>query len=103
MAKQGKQRKIPLRKCVVSGDMYPKKDLVRIVKTKEGEISIDPTGRKNGRGAYIALEPDLAEKAKKQKTFNRSFKMDIPDTFYDDLVAYIQHQKARKELFSDEG
>jgi len=45
------KRKIPMRKCVVSGEMKPKKEMVRIVRNKEGEVSIDPTGKKNGRGA----------------------------------------------------
>ena len=96
--KTKKTRKIPMRKCVVSGESYPKKDLVRIVKTPEGQIELDPSGRKNGRGAYIALDPDLALKAKKAKTFNRVFEMEIPDEFYETLYAYVDHQKARQEL-----
>lgn len=96
--KQEKTRKIPMRRCIVSQEMFPKKELVRIVKTKEDEIFIDPTGKKNGRGAYIALEPELAIKAKKQKTFDKVFSMTIPESFYDELYAYVDHQKARKEL-----
>lgn len=101
MAKQAKQRKIPMRKCIVSGEMFPKKELVRIVKTKEDEIFIDPTGRHNGRGAYIALVPELAERAKSEKTFNKVFSMAIDDSFYDELVEYVTHQKARQELFEN--
>ena len=52
-----KKRKVPLRKSVVSGEMFPKKELIRIAKSKEGEVSIDPSGKKPGRGAYVALEP----------------------------------------------
>lgn len=96
MAKQ--KRKVPMRKCIVSQEMYPKKDLVRIVKTKEDEVFLDPTGRQNGRGAYIALEPELALKAKKEKTFDRTFGIKISDEFYDELYQYVDHQKARKEL-----
>lgn len=98
MAKQMPQRKVPMRRCIVSQEMYPKKELVRIVKTKEDEIFIDPTGRKNGRGAYIALDPDLAIKAKKERTFDREFKLSISEEFYDELIAYVKYQKARKEL-----
>lgn len=99
MAKQSKrQRKIPMRRCVVSQEMYPKKELVRIVKNKENDIFIDPSGKQNGRGAYIALEPELALQAKKQRIFDKTFSMKISDDFYDELYQYVDHQKARKEL-----
>lgn len=100
--KTKKQRKIPLRKCVVSGEMYPKKDLVRVVKTKDNEVFLDPTGRANGRGAYIALDPDIAEKARREKSFNRIFSMQVDDAFYDEVYEYVVHQKARQELFKDD-
>lgn len=96
MTKQ--QRKIPMRKCIVSQEMYPKKELVRVVKTKEDEVFLDPSGRQNGRGAYIALEPELAIRAKKERTFDRAFGIKISDEFYEELFNYIDHQKARKEL-----
>ncbi|AXY25473.1 DNA-binding protein [Suicoccus acidiformans] len=98
MSKQGRQRKIPMRKCIVSQEMYPKKELVRVVKTKENEVFLDPTGRQNGRGAYIALDPELAKKAKKERTFDKAFGIKIADEFYDELYAYVDHQKARQEL-----
>lgn len=98
MVKQKKQRKIPMRKCLVSQAMFPKKELVRIVKTKDNEIFLDPTGRQNGRGAYIALEPELALQAKQNRTFDKAFEMKVADEFYDELYAYVAHQKARKEL-----
>ncbi|UUX34628.1 RNase P modulator RnpM [Fundicoccus culcitae] len=91
-------RKVPMRKCVVSQQMFPKKELVRIVKNKENEVFIDPTGRQNGRGAYIGLEPELAIEAKRKRTFDKIFEMKITDEFYDELYNYIVHQKARKEL-----
>lgn len=98
MAQPKKQRKIPMRKCIVSQEMYPKKELVRVVKNKEDQVSIDPTGRQNGRGAYIALLPELALKAKKDRTFDKAFGIKIEDNFYDELFEYIDYQKARKEL-----
>lgn len=58
------QRKIPMRKDIVTGEMVPKKELVRVVKNKEGEVSIDPSGKKSGRGAYIHLNVDVAKKQK---------------------------------------
>ena len=60
-----KTRKIPMRKCVVSNEMKRKKELVRIVKNQAGEIAIDPTGRMNGRGAYVSMEPALIQKVGK--------------------------------------
>lgn len=93
-----KTRKIPLRKSVVSGDIIDKRDLLRIVKTKEGDVFIDPTGKKNGRGAYIKLDNQEAQAAKKKKVFNRSFSMDVPDGFYDELIAFVDHKVKRREL-----
>ena len=58
-----KQRKIPLRTSVVTGEVIPKKQLLRITRSKEGVVSIDPTGKMPGRGAYIAMEPEEAELA----------------------------------------
>lgn len=94
-----KQRKVPMRQCVVSKQMYPKKELVRIVRNPDKTISIDPTGRKNGRGAYIALDVDVAKKAKEQNSFESILKVKVPEEFYDELIAYVEHQKARAELF----
>ena len=86
-----KTRKIPLRKSVVSGEIIDKRDLLRIVKTKDGEIFIDPTGKKNGRGAYIKLDNEEALQAKKKRAFNHSFSMD-------ELIAYVDHKVKRREL-----
>lgn len=93
-----KQRKIPMRRCIVSGEMMPKKELVRVVRNMEGKPQIDPTGKVNGRGAYITLEPELVKKAWKKHLFEKQLEMDIPDSFYEELVAYVDHQKARKEI-----
>ena len=98
MAKQTKKRKLPLRKCVVTGEMVPKGQLVRIVKTKDQEVFLDPTGRQNGRGAYITLDPEVALLAKKKRSFDQAFGMKISDDFYDEVYRYIDHQKARQEL-----
>lgn len=93
-----KTRKIPLRKSVVSGEVIDKRDLLRIVKNKEGQIFIDPTGKQNGRGAYIKLDNEEAKLAKKKLVFNRSFSMDVPESFYDELIAYVEHKVKRREL-----
>ncbi|HFJ8956188.1 TPA: YlxR family protein [Streptococcus pyogenes] len=96
-----KVKKIPLRKSLVSGEIIAKRDLLRIVKTKDGQVFIDPTGKQNGRGAYIKLDNQEALMAKKKQVFNRSFSMDIPESFYDDLVAYVDHKIKRRELGLD--
>ncbi|EFY03395.1 YlxR family protein [Streptococcus dysgalactiae subsp. dysgalactiae] len=96
-----KVKKIPLRKSLVSGEIIDKRDLLRIVKTKDGQVFIDPTGKQNGRGAYIKLDNQEALMAKKKQVFNRSFSMDIPESFYDDLITYVDHKVKRRELGLD--
>ncbi|MFC3932413.1 RNase P modulator RnpM [Streptococcus dentapri] len=93
-----KTRKIPLRKSVVSGEVIDKRDLLRIVKNKDGQILIDPTGKQNGRGAYIKLDNEEALLAKKNHAFNHSFSMNVPEEFYDELIAYVDHKVKRREL-----
>ena len=87
-----KKKKIPMRRCIASGEMMLKKELVRIVRNAEGVAQIDPTG---------TLEPTLVEKAWKNRLFEKQLEIEIPDAFYEELLAYVEHQKARKELFSD--
>lgn len=96
-----KTRKIPMRKDIVTNQMFPKRELVRVVKNKENEVSIDPTGKAAGRGAYIGLDVEIAKKAKQKRIFDRTFQVKIDDQFYDDLIAYVDHQQTRKELFGD--
>ncbi|CAX00229.1 TPA: YlxR family protein [Streptococcus equi subsp. zooepidemicus] len=93
-----KVKKIPLRKSLVSGEIIDKRDLLRIVKNKEGQIFIDPTGKQNGRGAYIKLDNQEALMAKKKQVFNRSFSMEVPESFYDEVIAYVDHKVKRREL-----
>jgi predicted RNA-binding protein YlxR (DUF448 family) len=94
-----KQRKVPMRKSVVSGEMKPKKELVRITRSKEGVVSIDPTGKMPGRGAYVALEPAEVKKAWDKKILDRILEVELSDEFYQELLGYVEHQKARLELF----
>lgn len=93
-----KKKKIPMRRCIVSNEMKPKKEMLRIVKTPEGELAIDPSGKKNGRGAYVSIEPALVEKAKKNHLFDKQFDMVVDDEFYQELYDYVEHQKARSLL-----
>lgn len=96
-----KTRKIPLRKSLVSGEAIDKRELLRIVKTKDGDLFIDPTGKANGRGAYIRLDNTEAQLAKKHRVFDRSFKQEIAEQFYDDVIAYVDHKVKRRELGLD--
>ncbi len=79
-------KKTPERMCAVCRVHKDKRELTRIVKTKEGEIFIDDTGKKNGRGAYICKDVVCIEKAQKTKAFERSFKVSVPSEVYDKLI-----------------
>lgn len=76
-------KKIPLRQCTGCREMKPKNDMFRIIKTPEGDICLDKTGRKNGRGAYICANPDCFNKAVKQKGIERTLKTEIPSDIYE--------------------
>lgn len=78
-------KKIPMRQCVGCGEMKNKREMMRVLKTAEGPIELDTTGRKNGRGAYLCMEKDCLMKARKNKGLERSFKMSIPDEIYEKL------------------
>ena len=71
-------KKIPQRQCIGCGEMKGKKEMIRVIKTAEGEILLDATGRKNGRGAYLCPSEECLKKAIKNKGLERSFKMAIP-------------------------
>ena len=89
-----KQKKIPLRMCSGCGEHKPKKELVRVVKSPEGEISLDLSGRKPGRGAYICSALECLKKARKARRLERAFSCQIPDAVYDAM---------EKELADSEG
>ena len=78
-------KKIPMRMCTGCGEHFPKKELVRVVRSKEGYISVDLTGKKSGRGAYVCKSVECLKKARKTKRFERAFECQIPDEVYDRL------------------
>lgn len=84
-------KKIPMRKCVATGESLPKKELIRIVRTPEGNVEIDETGKKNGRGAYLKRSVEAVEIALKKKSLNRSLECVVPMEIFDKL----------KEMFSE--
>ena len=79
------ERKIPLRKCIGCGEMKDKRELVRIVRNKEGEISVDLVGKKPGRGAYICKNAACLDKAQKAKRLERAFSSRIEPEIYDTM------------------
>ena len=78
-------KKIPMRQCVGCGEMKGKKEMMRVLKTTEGPIVLDVTGKKNGRGAYLCKQAECLKLARKNKGLERSFKMAIPKEVYDAL------------------
>lgn len=78
-------KKIPLRQCIGCGEMKSKKEMIRVLKTAEGQFLLDATGRKNGRGAYLCPSVDCFKKAVKNKGLDRSFHMAVPKEVYEAL------------------
>ncbi|MEG9296694.1 YlxR family protein [Mangrovibacillus sp. Mu-81] len=85
-------KKIPLRKCVATGEMKPKKEMIRIVRSKEGEVSIDPTGKKSGRGAYLSKDKTVILQAKKKNTLANQLQAKIDDSLYDELISLVEKE-----------
>ncbi|HEY8395950.1 MAG TPA: YlxR family protein [Bacilli bacterium] len=81
-----KQKKVPLRTCVVTKEQYPKGEMFRIVRTNEGEILIDDTGKARGRGAYLSKSKSVINKARQKKILDRHLEVAVPDTIYDELL-----------------
>ncbi len=77
-------RKIPMRRCVATGERLPKKELLRIVRTPEGEVKADLTGKANGRGAYLKKDPAALAAARKNKALERALETEIPDSFWEE-------------------
>ncbi len=84
------QKKIPMRQCLGCGEPKEKRDLIRVVRSPEGELSIDLTGKKSGRGAYICRNVECFKKAKKARRFEKSFQMAIPEEIYLKLEAELE-------------
>lgn len=78
-------KKIPMRMCKGCGEMKQKRELLRIVKSPQGDISLDPTGKKAGRGVYICKDTECLKKARKARRFEKEFKCAISDTVYEEM------------------
>ena len=84
-----KQKKIPMRTCVVTKEKYPKKELLRVVRTPENTIVVDETGKVNGHGAYIKKDIEVLESAKKSKVLERYLETKIEDEVYEEIEKVI--------------
>ncbi|WP_081988333.1 RNase P modulator RnpM [Halobacillus sp. BBL2006] len=89
-----RSKKQPLRKCVVTQEMLPKKQLIRVVRNKEGEVFVDDTGKKNGRGAYLSRDLEVIEKAEKEHLLNRHLNARVDDSIYEELKSKVKAQKS---------
>ncbi|MBQ3474898.1 MAG: YlxR family protein [Bacilli bacterium] len=85
-----KQKKIPLRTCVVTKEKLEKKDLLRVVKDNEGNVFVDETGKANGRGAYIKKDISVLEQAKKSKALDRHLETTISEEVYEEIKNIIE-------------
>jgi predicted RNA-binding protein YlxR (DUF448 family) len=84
-----KTKKIPLRKCVVTGERFEKRQLMRVVRTPEGQVIYDKTGKANGRGVYLSKNKEVINKAKKTNVLKKHLEIEIPESVYDDLIQGI--------------
>lgn len=89
-------KKVPLRQCIGCGEMKHKREMIRVLKTAEGEITLDATGRKNGRGAYVCPSMDCLKKAIKSRGLERSFKVAIPKEVYETLEREMEQLGEQK-------
>lgn len=88
-----KTKKIPMRMCLGCGEMKPKRELIRVVKSKEGDISLDLTGKRSGRGAYICKRVECFEKARKARKFERSFSCMISEDIYNSMEGELRENE----------
>ncbi|MBD9085374.1 YlxR family protein [bacterium] len=82
-------KKIPLRTCVITKERCPKQELIRVVRTPEGTVIIDASGKANGRGAYLKLDLEVIEKAEKNKILDRQLQVEVPSQIYEELKKLI--------------
>lgn len=85
-----KVKKIPMRTCLITKEKLPKKELIRVVRTPDGEVVLDETGKVNGRGAYLKKDIQVFEKAKKSNILARQLEVTIPSSIYDELIALVK-------------
>ncbi len=83
-------KKVPMRSCVITKEKLPKKELIRVVRTPEGDVIIDDTHKANGRGAYLKKDIEVIKKAKNNKVLNRVLEIEVPDSIYEKLEELLE-------------
>lgn len=84
-------RKLPIRRCAGCGEHFPKNELIRVLRTPEGEITLDTSGKKSGRGVYLCKNPNCLKKARKANRLAASLACEIPSEVYDRLEEELTH------------
>ena len=82
-------KKIPMRTCVVTREQFPKMELIRVIRTPEGEVTIDTKGKANGRGAYLKKDRNVILKAQKTKVLDKVLEVSVPDEIFEQLLELI--------------
>ncbi len=90
-----KMRKVPLRKCAATGEMFPKKEMIRIVRTKEGEVFVDVTGKQSGRGTYVSKTEEAVELARRNRAIEQQLGVKVEDAVYDELLYVIRRENLK--------
>lgn len=83
-------KKIPMRTCVITKEKLPKKELIRIVRNKDGEVFVDDTGKQNGKGVYLKRDLEVVNKARSSKALNRYLECEVNDSIYEELLELIK-------------
>lgn len=83
-------KKIPMRTCVITKEKLPKKELIRIVRNKDGEVSVDETGKLNGKGVYLKRDLEVVNKARNNKALNRYLECEVNDSIYEEILNLIK-------------
>lgn len=91
-----REKKVPLRKCVVTNERFPKMEMFRIVRDPNGQVAIDPTGKMRGHGAYISKSKAAINMAKKKKALDRYLEVPVPDAIYDQLLDLLKESNESK-------
>lgn len=87
-----KMKKVPMRKCAATGEMFPKKEMIRIVRPKDGEVSVDLTGKKSGRGTYVSKSEEAVETARRNRSIESQLGVVVPEQVYEDLLHAIRRE-----------
>ncbi len=88
-----KIKKIPMRTCIVTKEKLPKQELIRVVRTPDGDVIIDKTGKANGRGAYLKKDLEVFNKARQNNILNRHLEVEVPDSIFDELGSMIDEEE----------